>query len=406
MPMQQQMPSIAAKLGGKFSAALAEHRGKPIDTGNRRLPAGIHNGIARLSSMYFKEYEDDKNGPGTKGQVFFRASAVVMSPAEVAGEKVAGMVTSVVIPICDMPEKGKRKAVSLKDNTFKFQNLFRQLGVELPNVDSVTDPTGQQANDYYVAAMGMLCDPHRAQGPVYVSFTTRGFTPPATPQQPKPEEIVMETWHGFASPEDVAALNAAYDPTAGINFSSVLYPQAVANPPPFQEPPRGVIDPLSQRAVEVQANEESNTSSNGEETYDDIADEVGALLEVLLDDPDNDTEDSADAAARMEELAWAAGWTREQTTAAADWEAVAEMALNPPGVSVDPVVGSRWRFSKRTKDGNKLRNKDGEFPAVEVEVMTVDNANKTCTVKTVKDDKDVVDLRSKKPTEVKWEWLE
>jgi len=64
-------------------------------------------------------------------------------------------------------------------------------------------------------------------------------------------------------------------------------------------------------------------------------------------------------------------------------------------------------FAKRTKDGEKLKNnKGGPFPAREVEVTVVDTSAKLCTVKTIKDGKDVVDIRSKKPVAVKFEWLE
>ncbi len=98
------------------------------------------------------------------------------------------------------------------------------------------------------------------------------------------------------------------------------------------------------------------------------------------------------------------------------------MVLNPPtgdAPSVSPPqdtagskqivvgVGSKWKFAKRTKDGAKLKNVKGEeFPPQDVEVVSMDTAAKTCTVKTVKDGKDVVDIKSKKPVVVKWKWLE
>lgn len=156
------------------------------------------------------------------------------------------------------------------------------------------------------------------------------------------------------------------------------------------------------------------------------------MAEVAMNDPEGATEEGAAASARLEELAWAAGWTKDQTASAPDWAGVAEMALNPPVrnspstptltskaisepvAEVPPpndtpvvVVGSRWKFAKRTKEGAKLKNSKGEeFPPQEVEVVSVDSAAKTCTLKTVRDGKDVVDIRTKVPVLVKWEWLE
>ena len=67
MPMQQQQnSSFAKKLGARVAQANEEHRDKPVDTGEHRLPAGIKSAIAKLKAMYTKEYVDDKNGPGTQ----------------------------------------------------------------------------------------------------------------------------------------------------------------------------------------------------------------------------------------------------------------------------------------------------------------------------------------------------
>ena len=57
MPVQQQMSSFAGRLGARVAAANAEYRGKPIDTGNRRLPGGIKEGagVAKVQSAYTKQ---------------------------------------------------------------------------------------------------------------------------------------------------------------------------------------------------------------------------------------------------------------------------------------------------------------------------------------------------------------
>ena len=392
-----------------MAEANAEHRDKPVDTGNRRLPAGIRAGVAKLSSMYTKQQTED-NGKTPKGETFFRASAVVMTPEQHGGEKVAGMVTQVVIPLCDVPAKGQRKAASFSDNWYEFQNLFKMLGIAPPNETKQTDPTGQRTEAYYFAAMKALCDPQRPGGPVLVEFSTRGWTPPATPAQQKPEEMVFETWHGLASPEKVAAVNGQYDPGAGVTEGTTSRTAEFnefdpPSPPTQTDSQRGAAPPPTNGpAPQYQPDDDA-----------DPADTVAALVEVATDDPDGVTEDGAAAAKQLEKMAWAAGWTPAQTKAADDWSQVGDMALNPPTADITPspsqavpvAVGSKYKFAKRTKDGAKLKNTKGEeFPPQDVEVVTVDPDNKTCTLKTTKDGKPVVDIRSKQPIVVKLEWLE
>ena len=401
MPVvQQQMSSFASKMGGKVAQANVEHKDKPIDTGNQRLPAGIRNGVAKLSSMYTKEYADDSNGPGTKGQTFFRASAIVVSPLEVNGQKCAGGVTSVIIPLCDMPAKGQRKAKPFSDNWYEFQNLFKLLGITPPNETLQTDPTGQRTEAYYFAAMKTLVDP--ARPPVYISFSTRGWTPPKSAAQPNPTEMVFEEWHGLTE------YNEQHDPAVVVQDNTSAPP---SSPPSPSQTFNEFTPPASEAAV-----------GTVEAFVHDLADEVAALVEVAMNDPEGATEEGSAASAQLEKLAWAAGWTTEQTAKAANWEAVGDMALNPPdkapptttmqGTIPEPsrngvAVGSKYKFAKRTKDGSKLKNNKGEeFPPQEVEVVTVDPASQTCTLKSVKDGKDVVDIRSKQPIPVKFEWLE
>lgn len=405
MPVQTQMSSFAKKLGGRVAQANAEHKDKPIDTGMQQLPPGIKNGVAKISSCYTKEYADDKNGPGTKGQVFFRASAVIVSPLEHDGQKTAGSVTSMVIPLCDMPAKGKRKASTFSENWFEFQNLFKLLGIMPPNENGQTDPTGTRTEAYYYAAMKTLVDPAR---PVHVTFSTRGWTPAATPAQPKPTEMVFEDWHG------VAQWNGQHAPASGMADSTDTQPA------PMEAPPTGAVP---QTASQQGGAPPPTTGQNPQYQPDgpvDPADEVAALVETALNDPEGATEEGAAASARLEELAWAAGATEEQTTGAADWGVVAEMALGimpaptaptepPPSQATSKfvVVGGKHKFAKRTKDGAKLKNaKNEEFPPQDVEVTSVDMAGGTCTVKSLKDGKDVCDLKTKKPIAVKFTWLE
>ena len=392
MPVQQQMSSFAKKLGWRVAQANAECAGKPIELGRKQLRKDIRDGVAKLSTMYTKEQDKDE-GSCPKGETFFRASAIVLLP-----EDCAGSITQIIIPLCDVPAKGEGKPKTFAENWNKFRSLFESLGVapfQEPPIDFKVDPAGATAQGarieaYFFAAMKTLTDPQRMKtNPIYISFSTRGWTPPKSLRNPNPTELVLEDWNGRAE------WSGKVNPAGGVTDT-----HTTTQPPPMTPPP-------SQNG-QVQQQPQHNVA-------EDIADVVASLVETAMNDPEGATEDGAAASRRLEELAWAAGWSDLNTKEAADWEQVGDMALNPPTdnptaatPSGPPAVGSQWMFARRSKDGAKLRNNKGEeFPPVPVEVVTVDAWNtQTCTLKTVKDGKPVVDIRSKKPVDVKFEWLE
>lgn len=404
MPVQQTNSPFAARLGGRLAEANAEHAGKPIELGGRKqLPPNIRNGVAKLSNMYTK-VQDKDDGACPKGEVFFRASAIVMEPQECAGS-----VTSLLIPLCDIPEKQGdgyvKKGKPFSDNWNQFRSLFEALGVApfpeppLPATASQADKLAQgvRLEAYYLAAMKMLVA-RATTNPVYIDFSTRGFTPKATPQNPKPNEMVFEDWHGLA--HHVPA-NGQASPGAGMRDGTPASPPPAPPQAATAPPPAPVAPPPSPAPAPAQ----------------DTADLVASLVEICMNDPDGATAEMADASAQLEQLAWANGWTQDDTgKVAQSWADVGDMALNKKGAApavVDgttqavPAVGAKYKFAKRTKDGAKLKNNKGEeFPANDVEVVSVDAAARTCTVKTAKDGKMVVDIRTKEPVPVKFEWLE
>jgi len=126
-------------------------------------------------------------------------------------------------------------------------------------------------------------------------------------------------------------------------------------------------------------------------------------------DPEKASEEGKAAIAQLQEMALAAGASEEQVANASSWAEVAAMAMGelPQQDEIQaPAVGAVVKFCKRDSKGEKLSGKDKKpFPPQEYTVATVDAAAKTCTLKT-KDGKDLVGIGSKKPTVVKWEWLE
>lgn len=404
MAVQQTNSSFSKRLGARVAQANAEHKDKPIDTGMRRLPAGIKQGVAKLQFMYTKEQTEDKKQV-PKGESFFRASAVCLGQLvngvlvkDHRGEAIDGITTSVVIPLCDIPGKNGREGKSFSQNWFEFQNLFKLLsnGSIVCNETPQTDPTGQKTEAFYFAAMAALTNP---KFPVYIEFSTREWTPPATMQNPKPEPMVFETWHGLAHLPPGAVV--PHDPAAGVSA-----PPPSSNGVHPSEPPA----PTTQVApTQVATSQQSDDNAPQDEEA-----HVAGLVEVAMADPECKTADGSQASIQLEQMAWARGWTKEQTKNAADWAQVGEMALAgpteqsaAPSAGAEPTVGSKWMYAKRTKDGVKYKdNKGAEFPAQECEVLTVDAAARTCTLKTCHDGKVVADLRTKKPVDVKFEWLE
>lgn len=404
MAMQQTNSSFSKRLGARVSQANAEHKDKPIDTGMRSLPAGIKNGVAKLQFMYTKEQEKD-DGKIPKGENFFRASAVVLGKIvnghlvkEHDGINIEGITTSMVIPLCDVPAKGNSKGKTFSENWFEFQNLFKLLsnGSIVCQETTQTDPTGQKTEAFYFAAMQALTNPKH---PIYIEFSTRGWTPPATAQKPKPEEMVFETWHGLAH----LPSNIQHNPASGVTENHVPGPMDSPPKPQLQTEPSRGASKLPVDGPPPQYQPDDNDS-------EDVEVEVAGLVEAAMSDPEGVTPDGAAATQQLEEMAWERGWTKEQTKEAADWVEVGKMALNSPAESSDKLeitVGSRWMYAKRTKDGIKYKdNKGNEFPAQECMVTSVNNEAKTVTLKTVHDGKEITDIRTKKPVDVKFEWLE
>ena len=396
------MSSFAKNLGARVAQANAEHKDKPVDVGDRRLPPGIRNGIAKLSSAYTKQYDDKHD---LRGQTFFRASAIVMSPEVHNGEKVAGRVTQIVIPMCDVPAKGDRKSKAFSENFYEFQNFFKMMCVAPCPETPLTDPNGARTEAYFFAAMHALVDP---KNPTYVGFETRGWTPPPTVLKPKPQEMTFEDWTGKVS------WNRQHDPAAAVAATgpAAVQPDANSSPPPAQTAPA--------RPAASQAPPQAAPAAQAPASEEEIADVVAALVETATSlegskDPAL-KEESRLATVKLEEMAWARGWTKEQTGAADGWAQVGDMALEAPQAApaalpatpeANPTPGSKWMYAKRAKSGEKLKNDKGvPFPPVEVEVVSVDEATKTCAVRGVKDGKDIIDIRSKKPVAVKYEWLE
>lgn len=403
MATQTTFSSLATRLAGRsFSAANEKHKGKPINTGFQRLPGGMKNAVARISSIGIGVFKDDKNGPGTQGMEYFYAKATVVfsgnasTPAEHKGIRVMNQTTTLhssihkmmpFIPLCDMPAKGNRKPSAFDDNFFDCTNFLKMCGYECPYTRA-DDPTSVKTLAFLDDCIKKILDPTK---PVYITFSTHEWVPPLSVDEVKQgkkledkEPMLFETWHGktewkgLPGPAGGVALVSA-NGTVTHDAPPTMGPDGLAIAPP------GEAIPPSEASLE---------------------EEVNALLETSKEDSDA----GRAAEERLNQLAMAQGWTDEQVKAATSWEDVADMALTGPQETTEaglPTVGSTWNYVRRDGRGDKVLDKDKKpFPSQEVTVTSVDEAAGTCTIASKKDGKPILDTRTRKPQHVKFEWLE
>lgn len=132
---KQSKVSLASKLGGAGAKAFNESKGKEVryDSGGD-LPPGIEGGVAQLASIKFGTYE---NGD-TKGEYFFMASGIVISPDYVLGDDktripVKGMRTQIgPEPLCDTPRRSRK---TVGEHLDWVLNELKKLGVDTSELE-------------------------------------------------------------------------------------------------------------------------------------------------------------------------------------------------------------------------------------------------------------------------------
>jgi len=121
---------ILSKLGDKARKAFNKHKKDDtrFDEGGN-LPAGIEGGVAKLKEVKFDTY---KSGD-LKGKPFFGMTAVVVSPKNFNGMKLAGQQMRQNIPLCDTPKWNSEK--TLDEHLARVTNELRKLGLETKEMD-------------------------------------------------------------------------------------------------------------------------------------------------------------------------------------------------------------------------------------------------------------------------------
>lgn len=175
--------SLFAKIENKLKSAVKKHAGDETNYGRIQIPAGIQNGVAKLTKCYFDKY---KTGDYT-GEPFFRCEAVVVKPTMLGDLKVAGLTTSIMpIPVCDT-KNGKGEVVGVSDHVKDILNEMRKLGA---------DTTGIEDADDMGAALEALAETIQEEGPHFRFSTSRkdGRVDPKT--KVKRPDGVWENWNG------------------------------------------------------------------------------------------------------------------------------------------------------------------------------------------------------------------
>lgn len=116
---------LAAKLGNKGKQAFDNVKNNDVefDTG-ANLPAGIENGVAQLVECKFGTYESGDN----KGELYFLAAGVVCAPKLHEGVSVEGLRTQIgPEPLCDTPTRSRK---TVQEHFAWVVNELKKLGLD------------------------------------------------------------------------------------------------------------------------------------------------------------------------------------------------------------------------------------------------------------------------------------
>lgn len=354
MPPQKKMSSLVAKIGAMGHKAHEQHKADETSYGIINLPAGISGGIARLDTVKWDEYKSGKNQG--KPYVMFRGIAIL--PAEHKGIKVEGQGVMIMLPLCETTKNTKDgvQTVPFEDNYANLLNEFRKFGID-------TSQTSFDDLDNILAHLN-------TEKPHY-RFSTRGYTPPKTAQNPNPTEIVYTQFDGACEFVDENA-----DPAAGFQDST--------------SDPKASAAPITEGFDETQgSNAGGGDSSSQENNAEGSGEEIAELVKVATG---KDAKAAEKASDRLAAIALEAGVSQEEVEGATSWEQVGEMILakqsesgeETPEASNDPAVGDIWKYQvidpktkKPVMDTKKKRPKD----PIEVEITAINEAKKTASIK-------------------------
>lgn len=392
MAKQMAKSDVFAKIGAKANKAFSSAKKKDVKLpSGGNVPGGIENGVAKLTSIDFAEFQKGDN----KGKPYFMAQAVVVNPDGsnrpwiVNGVKIDGLQTKFgPEALCDTPKAGgKRK--TFEEHMDHVVNLFKMLaGKEA--VESL-----ENASELKELGESLI-----EQG-TYFSFRTwqppkrkkgePGFNPKYDGPDSPPSRVI-ETWG--AAIED-------FHTDAG-EGEEVEDEEEVDSEEETESEDEDTEEEAGEEESEDEDGEEESDEESDEETEDDGLDEVAEAA-------DNPKVSTAQKAARKDLTAKAveAGYTKEEVAEADDWASVVEMIRNPKEEEEsedEEASDEEGDDSEETEEeatpevGNEYKYKPkGAKKAIDVEVTKINEAKGLAYVKDSATKKAVLDLKTKKP---------
>lgn len=356
MPAVKGKSGLMAKYGNKLDTAAKTHATDETDYGPTRLPGGINNGIAQLIKCYFDQY---KTG-NYQGEYYFRAEGVVLEPVIVQtkhGEmKVAGLHTSIMIPVCDT-RSADGKLTTLDEHVAQILNEMMKLGGE-------EFTAGASGGD-----MEAMAEQLKEAAPFFKFSTSQ-----SAPTEKYPDPRVWENWNGTKGLEE-------YVPEVNGQVEDNTVAQKPDAPPPTPSKKPTVAPPKAQPSAKAPPKPPVEPPPPAEE-FNEFED-LGSLGTLASSD---DEGEAIKAREKLTEMALAGGATADQVAEAADWQAVADLIGSTPTEGGESQEEKPWEPMKGDVYLYKPLDPKTKKPVkkgVEVEVMSVDLKGKTVSVQTL-----------------------
>ena len=389
MPMQQGTSSLAQRLGQRATQAWAQSKGAEVKYGNPQLPGGIEGGVARINAVEIKEYATGD----LKGQLMFQADAIVLSPKEHKGQKVAGLRTKIgPHPLCDTPNRGSENAPKTFEEHYHWMSneVAKLLGVKdlgvpelAPDRIEMTLAALRQAKPMILFRTwsGRKQEIENRGGKFFVGargpYGSHDAAAKANPYAGQ-EPLVNHEWNG--------RFEGTVETDAGVQDDTARDNGQIVAPPPAAKVQR--MTPPPPAPVE-------ETPAEPEGMQEDL-DGLAAAADGQGDEV---------AMARLKELALAAGWAESAVDGADNWAAVVGMIQDdqpaPPETEQpegdaptaeepvpDPAKGDICKVPFRDPKTKRTRK-------VNAEIIAVDKRKRTVQVK---------DLATKKPLKDLFPW--
>lgn len=366
--------SLATLLGERGRKAHEQSKAKPIQYGIQNLPAGINNGVAQLKTAEWGLVKDDKQNAG-KPYVLLRGVAIIPVDHPLgSGVPVKGLGVMLTIPLYDTtPQKQPDNSMSKGRKTLlneegTLENWYACLLNEIRKFGIDTSRTEAKQIDGLLQYL-------QQQKPFY-RFSTRGWTPPATPGQPKPTEMIFTQFDGVLKDFKPPAPTGTKDQT-GTPAPSANGAAETAAPAAAEGGQQGVV-------------EETQTEEPPFNEFEDLPSLAAAA----------DADDSA-AQNKLDALAVQAGLSEADIKGAKSWVQVVEMmsAANaegetgegegeegvieepPPAEPIEPTKASVWHLRPKGRDGKPVKK------PVEVTVLSVNKKARTVLCKNLENTK-------------------